>query len=173
MPTETAEETFQWSSSVQRHLGRHACNGIGLLRNLPETLEQASHLDRFGHVYAEAGLWTKAMSLQKKLVEFCMARLGRYNALTIHAQKSLANSYWNLFDIGNCLEVLQQVRMAHMLPRPSISDWMVWSPWKPTHVAYCVCIGRPHPITLACWTPRSVQENGRESGRLLDAETGT
>ncbi|KAI0503085.1 hypothetical protein F5B22DRAFT_573910 [Xylaria bambusicola] len=108
--------------------------------NFPENLEQASHLDRFALVYAEAGLWKKARSLQLKVVKLRSARLGAAHPLTIHSKRSLANSLWNLFDLKGCLEVQRQILMTQLWSRPSISDWLVWPPWKPVHVQYCTTL---------------------------------
>ena len=116
--------------------------------NLPETPEQASHLDRFGLVYAEAGLWKKARSLQLKVVKLRSAKLGAAHFLTINSKRSLACSLWNLFDIKGCLEVQRQMLMAQLWSRPSISDWLVWPPWKPVHVQYCTTLS---DLTQSLW----------------------
>ncbi|KAI0904413.1 hypothetical protein F4823DRAFT_214058 [Ustulina deusta] len=133
--------------------------------NLPENLEQASHLDRFGLVYAEAGLWKKARSLQLKVVSFRSAKLGVAHPLTIHSKRSLACSYWNLFDIKGCLDVQHQMLMTQLWSRPSISDWFVWPPWRPVHVQYCTTLS---DLTQSLWLA-GIQDLSKRAGeRAVD-----
>lgn len=117
-------------------------------RNVPENLEQASHLDRFSLVYAEVGQWKKARSLQLKVVSFRSAKLGGTHPLTIDSKRSLANSHWNLFDIKSCLEVQHQMLNTQRWSRPSVSDWLVWPPWKPVHIQYTLTLS---DLTQSLW----------------------
>ncbi|KAK5636008.1 hypothetical protein RRF57_011720 [Xylaria bambusicola] len=116
--------------------------------NFPENPEQASHLDRFSLVYAEAGLWKKARSLQLKVVNLRSDKLGGAHPLTINSKRSLANSLWNLFDLKGCLEAQHQILMTQLWSRPSISDWLVWPPWKPVYVQYCTTLS---DLTQSLW----------------------
>lgn len=132
---------------------------------LPETHEQASHLEKFGHVYAEAGLWKKARSLQLRVVNFRIKTLGRRDPSTIGAQKSLANTYWNLFEVKHCLEVQRDVLSTQFWSRPSISDWMVWPPWRPLHVSYCATLD---DLTRALWLAGLRDLSKRTGTRAVD-----
>ncbi|KAI0805386.1 hypothetical protein GGR55DRAFT_690707 [Xylaria sp. FL0064] len=138
--------------------------------NLPETLEQASHLDRFALVYAEAGLWKKARSLQLKVVSFRTAKLGAAHPLTIDSKRSLACSHWNLFDIKGCLDVQHQILMTQLWSRPSISDWFVWPPWKPVHVQYCSTLS---DLTQSLWLAGVLDLSKRAGERAVQALTRT
>jgi len=136
--------------------------------NLPQTLQQASHLDRFGRVYAEAGLWKKARSLQLKVVSFRSAKLGVAHPLTIDAKRSLAHSNWNLFDVKACLEVQHGLLLTQMWSRPSLSEWFVWPPWRPLHVPYCTTLS---DLTQSLWLA-GVRELSRHTGkRAVDGLT--
>lgn len=135
---------------------------------LPESLEQASHLDRFALVYAEAGLWKKARSLQVKVVGFRSAKLGAAHPLTIDSKRSLASSYWNLFDLKGCLEVQQQMLMTQLWSRPSISDWLVWPPWKPMHAQYCATLS---DLTQSLWLAGMRDLSKRAGERAVDSLT--
>ncbi|KAI0478721.1 hypothetical protein GGR56DRAFT_631500 [Xylariaceae sp. FL0804] len=135
---------------------------------LPENLEQASHLDRFARVFAETGLWKKARSLQLSVVSFRTAKLGPRHPLTIEAQRSLAHSYWNLFKMRPCLETQRQVLMAQMWARPSLSDWLIWAPWRPIHVPYCNALS---DLAASLWLA-GVRDLSRHTGkRAVDGLT--
>ncbi|KAI8625173.1 hypothetical protein F5Y19DRAFT_467276 [Xylariaceae sp. FL1651] len=158
--------------ALRRLLLPHIESCLSLLQktywNLPENLEQASHLERFGRVYAEAGLWKRARSLQLKVVSFRSARLGGAHPLTIEAKRSLANSYWNLFDIKSCLDVQRQILMTQMWSRPSLADWFTWPPWKPLHVPYCTTLS---DLTQSLWLA-GVRDLSKHTGqRAVDGLT--
>lgn len=134
--------------------------------SLPLTLEQASHLDRFSLVYAEAGLWKKARSLQLKVAGFRSAKLGAAHPLTISSKRNLASSHWNLFDIQSCLNVQHKILQTQMWSRPSISDWLVWPPWKPVHVQYCVTLS---DLTQSLWLAGIRHLSKRTGERAVNA----
>ncbi|KAI1419968.1 hypothetical protein F5Y12DRAFT_720093 [Xylaria sp. FL1777] len=136
--------------------------------NLPENLEQASHLDRFGLVYAEAGLWKKARSLQLKVASFRSAKLGAAHPLTIDSKRSLACSHWNLFDIKSCLDVQHQMLVTQLWSCPSIPDWFVWPPWKPVHVQYCTTLS---DLTQSLWLAGLRDLSKRAGERAVDGLT--
>jgi tetratricopeptide (TPR) repeat protein len=134
-------------------------------RNLPGSLEQAFSLERFGLVYAENGLWKRARSLQLKVVKFKAQHLGKRHADTIHAQRALANTYWNLFEIRQCLEIQRQILATHWWSRPSVFHWMTWPPWKPVHVPYCLALD---DITRSLWLAGRRDLSRRTGERALD-----
>ncbi|KAI0400447.1 hypothetical protein F4802DRAFT_585163 [Xylaria palmicola] len=136
--------------------------------NLPANLEQASHLDKFGLAYAEAGLWEKARSLQAKVVSFRSGKLGAAHPLTINSQRSLASSLWNLFDIEGCLGLQHQMLMTQIWSRPSMSDWLVWPPWKPVHVQYCITLS---DLTQSLWLAGVRDLSKRAGEKAVDALT--
>ncbi|KAI0397352.1 hypothetical protein F5Y17DRAFT_393807 [Xylariaceae sp. FL0594] len=136
--------------------------------DLPHTLQQASHLDRFGRVYAEAGLWKKARSLQLKVASFRSAKLGVSHPLTIDAKRSLAHTHWNLFDVKACLDVQYGLLMTQMWSRPSLSEWFVWPPWRPRHVPYSTTLS---DLTQSLWLA-GIRELSRHTGkRAVDSLT--
>ena len=116
--------------------------------SLPETADQAVQLEKFGLVYAEAGQWAKARSLQRRVLDFRIAKLGRSNTATIQAQRNMANTHWNLFEIAECLKVLKGLILTQWWSRPTLSDWLVWPPWFPQHVSYCVTLDE---LTRSLW----------------------
>lgn len=136
--------------------------------NLPESVDQAIQLERFGLVYAEAGRWRKARSLQRKVLDFRMKTLGRRNISTIQAQRHLANTYWNLFEIGDCLKVLQGILFTQWWSRPSLSDWLVWPPWKPQHVSYCATLDE---LTRSLWLAGMRDLSKRTGTRAVEGLT--
>ncbi|KAK5661095.1 hypothetical protein OQA88_10985 [Cercophora sp. LCS_1] len=103
---------------------------------LPRTPQQAAYLEKFALVYAEAGRWKDARPLQLSIVEFRRKRLGRAHDATIAAQRSLANTDWNLFHIKKCLEVQYDIWLTQKLFRPSFADYFCWPIWKPTYLSH-------------------------------------
>lgn len=134
--------------------------------NLPNDLEQSIQLEKFGHVYAEAGQWKKARSLQHKVVDFHTRVLGSRNPATIRAKQSLANTYWNLFEVKRCLEVQKSVLMTQWWWRPRMSDWLVWPPWRPQHVAYCTTLDE---LTRSLWLAGLRDLSKRTGTRAVDS----
>lgn len=139
-------------ATLRRLLLPHIDVCLSLLRKsypkLPETREQASQLERFGLVYAEAGRWKTARSLQVDVVSYRQRTLGRRHSATIRAQTALANTYWNLFEIGECLEIQHGILVAQWWSRSSLRDWLMWPPWKPNHIAYSATLG---DLTQSLW----------------------
>lgn len=115
---------------------------------LPENLEQCFIVEKFGLVYAENGLWKRARSLQSRVVEFRTKVLGRRHIETIQAQRGLANTYWNLFEVGKCLEVQHKILITNWWARPTWQDWITWPPWKPAHIPYCIALD---DLTRSLW----------------------
>ena len=116
--------------------------------DLPETHEQASQLEKFGLVYAEAGRWKTARSLQLSVVSYRQRTLGKRDPCTIRAQKALASTYWNLFEVGQCLDVQYGILITQWWSRPSWYDWTIWPPWRPNYIAYCATLG---DLTQSLW----------------------
>lgn len=79
---------------------------------LPVSLEQASNMAKFGLIHAENGFWKRARALQLQVVTHRKSRLGATHAVTIFAQRALATTHWNLFEMRLCLEVHAQMRQA-------------------------------------------------------------
>jgi len=102
----------------------------------PQSPEQATYLERFALVYAEAGRWERAKPLQLRVVEFRLAHFGRTHDFTIGAKRNLANTYWNLFLIGQCLEVQYTIWLTQKFFRPSLRDYFCWPVWKPTYLSH-------------------------------------
>ncbi|KAK7954485.1 hypothetical protein PG988_015179 [Apiospora saccharicola] len=115
---------------------------------LPVSLEQASDMEKFGLVYAENGFWKRARALQLKVATYRKTRLGAAHASTIFAQRALATTYWNLFEMRLCLEVQEKVRQALWWSRPSIKYWLTWPPWMPVHMHYLINLD---DLTRAFW----------------------
>ena len=112
------------------------------------SLERAVEIERFAHVFAENGLWKRARIYQLDVIKFRNKKLGRFNTHTIQAQRSLAESNFNLFDIIPCISAQRQILYTHWYARTSISDWTTWPPWKPDHVPYCIILS---DLTLSLW----------------------
>jgi hypothetical protein len=80
-----------------------------LFPSFPESLEQAAEVNKFASVYTENGLWKQARSLQCKVIDLRIRKLGKQHEDTIQAQRSLGYIYWNLFEIKPAIEVQVQV----------------------------------------------------------------
>lgn len=115
---------------------------------LPISLEQASNMEKFGLVYAENGFWRRAKALQQKVATYRKAHLGAAHTATTFAQRALATTYWNLFEIQSCLEVQTQIRQALWWSRPSLRYWLSWPPWMPVHLHYLINLD---DLTRALW----------------------
>ncbi|KAL2066926.1 hypothetical protein VTL71DRAFT_1350 [Oculimacula yallundae] len=116
--------------------------------SFPETTKQAAELDKFASVYAESGLWKQARSLRRKVIDLRAKKLGRRHMDTLQAQKGLADIYWNLFEVKSCLDIQRKVLVSHWFLRPTLSDWIIWPPWYPDHVSYCITLS---DLTQSLW----------------------
>lgn len=163
---ETSGRTFR------RLLLPHIESCMSLLKteypNLPENSEQTNQLEKFGLVYAEAGQWATARGLQISIVNFRMKILGRMHPFTIRAQQFLSNTYWNLFEVENCLKLQRSVLITQWLSRPAIFDWFVWPPWKPQHVSYCATLD---DLTRSLWLAGKRDLSKRTGTRAAEALT--
>ena len=112
------------------------------------TVERVEAMERFAWVFAENGLWKRARLYQSDVLDFRTKKFGRFHPQTIQAQCSLAESNFNLFDLLPCATAQRGLLMTHGLSRPSFSDWMVWPPWRPEHVPYCITLS---DLTLTLW----------------------
>lgn len=106
--------TLEISGRVfRRHLLPHIESCVSLLESafssLPYTLDHALNLEKFGLVYAENGLWKRARALQVKVTRFRSEKLGKSHMDTVKSQRILADTYWNLFEIRQCLEVQRNI----------------------------------------------------------------
>ena len=113
----------------------------------PDTQERATEIERFAWVFAENGLWKRASSYQVDVFKFRAKKLGRFHIHTIQAQRSLAESNFNLFDLMPCISAQRHILETNWYVRPSLADWIMW-PWKPEHVAYCITLS---DLTLSLW----------------------
>jgi len=113
-----------------------------------ETLESASEMERFAWVYAEQGQWKAARQLQESVIRTRRRILGKRHTDTIRAQRSYAQTLWNLFEIKTAIDVQRQILDALRWHRQSVHEWMVWPIWKPVHVPYCLAL---NDITLTLW----------------------
>ncbi|KAF2186508.1 TPR-like protein [Zopfia rhizophila CBS 207.26] len=115
---------------------------------LPYSLERAAELERFAWVYAEQGQWGEARKLQYKVIEVRMKLLGKGHEDTLRAQRSLGQTYWNLFDVKPAIEIQLKVLKSRWWCRPYLSNWLTWPPWRPIHVPYCLALD---DLTLTLW----------------------
>ena len=114
----------------------------------PDTVERAVEIERFAWVFAENGLWKRARVYQSDVLSFRSKKLGRYHEQTVQAQRSLAESNFNLFDLLPCVTAQRKLLITHWFARPSFADWMTWPPWKPEHIPYCITLS---DLTLSLW----------------------
>lgn len=112
------------------------------------TLERAVEIERFAWVFAENSLWKRARTYQLDILNFRTKKLGRFDVHTIQARRSLAQSSFNLFDILPCILDQRQILYTHWYARNSASNWIIWPPWKPDHVPYCITLS---DLTLSLW----------------------
>jgi tetratricopeptide (TPR) repeat protein len=133
--------------------------------SFPESIEQATEMEKFALVYSENGLWRQARSLQRKVVEFKAKNVGKQHQDTIQSQRSLANMYWNLFELRPALEIQRQILSAQWWSRPSISFWTIWPPWKPDHIPYCLALD---DLTRTLWLAGMRDLSKRTGERAMD-----
>ena len=114
----------------------------------PNAAERAVEIERFAWVFAENGLWEQARTYQLAVIQFRTKALGRFHTLTIQAQHSLAQSNFHLFDLLPCISAQRNILETHWYARPSLTDWMIWPPWEPEHVPYCVTLSE---LTNSLW----------------------
>jgi tetratricopeptide (TPR) repeat protein len=131
-----------------------------LFLSLPANIEQAVQVSRFALVYAENGLWTKALDLQLQVVKLRKKKLGKRHEDTMAAQSSLGYIYWNMFAIRRAIEVQYDVVQSRWLCRPSLRYWMTWPPWRPIHLSYCMALNE---ITQTLWLA-GVTERSKQAG---------
>ena len=117
-------------------------------RPLFTTLERAAEIERFASVYAENGMWRQACALQRSVLQFRVKNLGRWHESVLQAERSLALSHWNLFEVRAAGEIQFQILKTRWWSRPSIAAWMVWPPWKPDYVLYYQALD---DLTLTLW----------------------
>ncbi|MCJ1391776.1 hypothetical protein MMC18_004641 [Xylographa bjoerkii] len=113
----------------------------------PDAAERASEIERFAWV-------TK--------------KHGRFDKLTIQAQCSLAQSNFNLFEIAPCNSAQRDILETHWYARPSFTDWMIWPPWKPEHVPYCITLS---DLTLSLWFAGKLDWSKRAGERAVNGLT--
>ena len=130
----------------------------------PDTVERAVEIERFAWVFAENGLWKRARTYQLDVLKFRTKKLGRFHEHTIQAERSLAQSNFNLFDIIPCISAQRHILDTHWYARPSIGDWMTWPPWKPEHVPYCITLS---DLTLSLWFAGKLDWSKRAGERAV------
>ena len=114
--------------------------------SFPRTKQRANEIEKFTWVYAENGLWTRALSLQHKIIQYRKREFGNAHNDTLKAKRSLSNFYWNLFDIKSALAVQHEILKERWWSRPSLKYWL--SPLKPDHIAYCIALD---DLTQTLW----------------------
>ena len=130
----------------------------------PDTVERATEMERFAWVFAENGLWKRASSYQADVLKFRAKKLGRFHVHTIQAQRSLAESNFNLFDLVPCISTQRHILETNWYARPSFADWTTWPPWKPEHVSYCVTLS---DLTLSLWFAGKLDWSKRAGERAV------
>ena len=108
--------------------------------SLPASPLQATEVEKFASVYAENGLWKQAKALQHQVFDFRMKKLGRRHEDTLRAQRSLAYTLWNLFELRPAIETQRGVLNCRWWWRPSVSTWLSRPPWYPDFVSYCIAL---------------------------------
>ncbi|KAK0515736.1 hypothetical protein JMJ35_001770 [Cladonia borealis] len=130
----------------------------------PDTVERAVEIERFAWVFAENGLWKRARLYQSDILSFRSKKLGRFHAQTIQAERSLAESNFNLFDLLPCITAQRKLLITHWFARPSFADWMAWPPWKPEHISYCINLS---DLTLSLWFAGKLDWSERAGERAV------
>lgn len=131
----------------------------------PDSVERATEIERFAWVFAENGLWRRASSYQVDVLRFRAKKLGRFHVHTIQAQRSLAQSHFNLFDLIPCISAQTHILKTNWYARPSFADWMIWPPWKPEHIPYCITLS---DLTLSLWFAGKLDWSKRAGERAVN-----
>ena len=134
----------------------------------PSTVEKAVEIERFAWVFAENGLWKRARSYQSDVLSFRIKEFGRYHPYTVQAQRSLAESNFNLFDLAPCIVAQRGLLITQWFARPLFADWMVWPPWKPGHIDYCITLS---DLTLSLWFAGKLKLSKRAGERAVKGLT--
>ncbi|KAH8725092.1 hypothetical protein GQ44DRAFT_772490 [Phaeosphaeriaceae sp. PMI808] len=113
-----------------------------------DMLKRAAEMEKFASVYAEQGQWKTANHLQDMVVGIRKKLLGKRHKDTISAESSLGQTLWNLFEVKRAVDVQKEILDVLRWHRPSISDWVVWPIWLPTHTPYCLALSE---ITSTLW----------------------
>ncbi|KAL8952479.1 MAG: hypothetical protein Q9222_001620 [Ikaeria aurantiellina] len=116
--------------------------------SFPSTIGSANSIERFAWVYAECGLWKRAKALQKRLIKFRTKRLGRKHEDTIRATSSLAQTFWNLFDLPSTIEQQRRVVAARRWLWPAWFAYYVGPLWMPDFVNYYTALS---DLTMVLW----------------------
>ena len=115
---------------------------------LPGDLLRATEMEKFASVYVESGLWKQAKILQREVLGFRIATLGKRHEDTFRAQRQLAYTQWNMFELRPAAEMQYQVLTSRWYTRPSLNSWLSWPPWRPDHVDYCITLD---DLTMTLW----------------------
>lgn len=126
----------------------------------PDTLLRAAEIEKFAAVYAENGKWKQARTLQQCVLDFRKKRLGKWHGETLRVKKSLALTNWNLFEVRSAIETQRDVLISHWWLRPSLKYCLLWPPWKPDHVEYCLALD---DLTLSLWLA-GLRELSKQTG---------
>lgn len=131
----------------------------------PDTVERAAEIERFAWVLAENGLWKRARLYQSDVLNFRTKKFGRFHPHTKQAQRSLAESNFNLFDLLPCVIGQRGLLISHWFARPTFADWMAWPPWKPGHIPYCITLS---DLTLSLWFAGELELSKRAGERAVN-----
>ena len=130
----------------------------------PDTVERATEIERFAWVFAENGLWKRASLYQADVLKLRAKKLGRFHVHTVQAERSLAHSSCNLFDLVPCISSQRHILETHWYARPSFADWMTWPPWRPEHVPYSTTLS---DLTLSLWFAGKLEWSKRAGERAV------
>ncbi|TVY55429.1 Nephrocystin-3 [Lachnellula cervina] len=133
--------------------------------SFPDDIERAAVIEKFAWIYAENGLWSIARTLQTKVMNFRVKNLGKRHSATILAQRSLAYTCWNLFEIRPAIVIQLEVLRSLWWTRPSIKYWTAWPPWKPDHVDYCTTLS---DLNSTLWLAGKRKESRYVGERAVD-----
>ena len=121
---------------------------------VPTHLAQATEIEKFATVYVENGLWDQALRWQRKIADYRTATLGSSHESTLQAQRSLAETYWNLFDVMSCIQVqTMKLLVSCWLLRPFWMCCLSWPPWLPNYVLFYMVLD---DITRTLWLLRQL-----------------
>ncbi|CAI6339178.1 unnamed protein product [Periconia digitata] len=117
-------------------------------RSLPETLELAEEYERFSYVFMEQSDWASARRWQQKVIAIRRKLLGKQNHETLHAQRNLSQTLWNMFEIREVLDTQVHIWKTLMWHRGSVKEWATWPLWSPNHLPYLVALD---DLTRTLW----------------------
>ena len=150
----------------RRSLIPHVNSCVEFLRSnhsaFPQTARVTNQVERFASLYADNGMWRRAIHLQREIAGCRTRNLGKMHPDTLRAQRAVSKSLWNLFQVREALEIQKMLLFRQWWSRRALSDWIPL--WRPNHIGYCLALD---DLTQSLWLAGLRQLSRRTGERAL------